>query len=129
MKKFFVLITFISLLMACGSAKDKQEGEGTETKPADDLSSNPDYKKGLALISDSKNLCLTCHKIDEKLTGPAYREVANKYESTEANIKMLAEKVMKGGSGVWGDIAMPPNSSVTEADATAIVKYILLLKK
>ena len=94
-----------------------------------DLSKNPDYQKGLALISKPGNLCLTCHKIDEKLTGPPYREVANKYENTEANIKMLAEKVIKGGTGVWGDIIMPPNTSVTKEEAEAIVKYILLLKK
>jgi cytochrome c len=128
MKKILVLTAFIGLIMACGSEKEKKE-EVTETKPADDLSSNPDYKKGLALISNSKNVCLTCHKIDEKLTGPAYRDVANKYENTEANIKMLAEKVIKGGSGVWGEVAMPPNSTVTLEDATAMVKYILLLKK
>lgn len=128
MKKLLVLTAFIGLMMACGSEKEKKE-EMSETKPADDLSSNPDYKKGLALISNAKNVCLTCHKIDEKLTGPAYRDVANKYESTEANIKMLAEKVIKGGTGVWGEVAMPANSTVTEEDAIAMVKYILLLKK
>ncbi len=72
--------------------------------------------------------CLTCHKVDEKLTGPAYRDVANKYENTPENIKMLSEKVVKGGSGVWGDVAMPPNPAVNPADAEKMVKYILMLR-
>ena len=123
-----------STIISCGGKDDKKAGEetkmdGEKKETVVDLSQNPDYQKGLALISKPGNLCLTCHKIDEKLTGPAYRDVANKYENTDANVKMLAEKVMKGGTGVWGDIIMPPNTSVTKDDAEAIVKYILLLKK
>lgn len=134
MKKIILMMTIAFSIISCGG-KDEKKGGG-ETKvnsekkePVKDLSENPDYQKGLALISKSENLCLTCHKIDEKLTGPAYRDVANKYENTEANVKMLAEKVIKGGTGVWGEIAMPANNSVTKEEAEAIVKYILLLKK
>ena len=57
---------------------------------ANDVTTNPDYQKGLALIAS--NDCLTCHKVDEKVTGPAYRDVANKYDNTDANVKMLARK-------------------------------------
>lgn len=135
MKKLFILSAVAALIASCGSGGDKKEPATADPKtetpaaPADDLSSNPVYQKGLALISDSKNLCLTCHKIDEKLTGPAYREVANKYENTEANVAMLTDKVIKGGKGVWGEIAMPPNTTISKEDAESIVKYILLLKK
>ena len=73
--------------------------------------------------------CLTCHKVDEKVIGPSYRDVANKYENTEANVKMLAEKIIKGGKGVWGEVAMTAHPAVTQADAEQMVKYILLLKK
>ncbi|HEY2726891.1 MAG TPA: cytochrome c class I, partial [Parafilimonas sp.] len=66
--------------------------------------------------------------IDEKVTGPAYRDVANKYDNTDANVKMLAAKVIKGGSGNWGTIAMTPHPAVSEADAEQMVKYILLLR-
>ena len=59
---------------------------------ANDISTNPDYQKGLALIASSD--CLTCHKVSEKLTGPAYDSVANRYENTEANVKLLAEKII-----------------------------------
>lgn len=137
MKKIFILASAAIIITACGSGGDKKTEPKaepvTETKPeapaANDLSNNPDYQKGLAIVSDPKNLCLTCHKIDEKLTGPAYREVANKYENTEATIKMLAKKVKEGGTGVWGDVAMPANAVISQEDAEAVVKYILLLKK
>ncbi|MBL0316715.1 MAG: c-type cytochrome [Flavobacteriales bacterium] len=72
--------------------------------------------------------CLTCHKVDEKLVGPPYRDVANKYENTEANVKLLAEKIVKGGTGVWGQVAMTPHPTVTPENAEKMVKYILLLK-
>ncbi|MGV3509232.1 MAG: c-type cytochrome, partial [Sphingobacteriaceae bacterium] len=60
--------------------------------------------------------------------GPAYVDVAAKYEATEENISMLANSVMKGSSGKWGEIPMPPNA-VSEEDAKALVTYILSLKK
>lgn len=130
MKKYLFFVSVITLLAACGSGNsDKKNDSENKAAASEDLSQNPDYKAGLALISQPEKLCLTCHKIDEKLTGPAYRDVANKYENTAANIKMLAEKVVKGGVGVWGEVIMPPNSNLTQQEAETIVKYILLLKK
>lgn len=130
MKKYLFFVSVITLLAACGSGNsDKKNDSENKAAASEDLSQNPDYKAGLALVSKPENLCLTCHKIDEKLTGPAYRDVANKYENTAANIKMLAEKVVKGGVGVWGEVIMPPNSNLTQQEAETIVKYILLLKK
>ena len=130
MKKYLFVASVITLFAACGgSNSDKKNETGKKENTGKDLSQNPDYKAGLALISQPDKLCLTCHKIDEKLTGPAYRDVANKYENTDANVKMLAEKVVKGGVGVWGEVIMPPNSNVTLEEAETIVKYILLLKK
>jgi cytochrome c len=83
-------------------------------------------KDGKALIAGSD--CLTCHKEDAKLIGPAYKEVAKKYESNEKNIKMLGEKVLKGGQGVWGEIPMAGHPNLSQEDAEAMVKYILTLK-
>jgi cytochrome c len=67
--------------------------------------------------------------VSEKLTGPSYKDVAAKYENTDANITLLAEKIIKGGQGVWGPIPMTPHAALSEADAKQMVKYILLLKK
>jgi cytochrome c len=116
-------------MSACGnnSSDKKDEKAATPATVSTDLSANPDYQKGLELVAKSD--CLTCHKVSEKVTGPAYRDVAAKYEATDANIAMLASKVIKGGSGNWGAIPMTPHATLSEADAKQMVKYILLLKK
>jgi len=131
MKKYLVIITAVAAIAACnsnssGKTSTDTSASATTTAPANDLSSNPDYQKGLSLIA--ANDCLTCHKVDEKVTGPAYRDVANKYDNTDANVKMLAGKVIKGGSGNWGNVAMTPHPALSEADAEQMVKYVLLLK-
>ena len=129
MKKYLLTIAVISLVVACGNNASNSSAN-TDTSAtasgANDISTNPDYQKGVQLIAS--NDCLTCHKVDEKLTGPPYRDVANKYENTDANVKMLAEKVIKGGSGNWGTVPMTPHAALSEADAEAMVKYILLLR-
>ncbi|HTD89869.1 MAG TPA: c-type cytochrome [Burkholderiales bacterium] len=74
------------------------------------------------------NGCMTCHQIDKKVLGPAYKEVAAKYGGDKAAEAMLVKKVKDGGKGVWGDMVMPPNAHVKDADIAAIVKWILTLK-
>jgi len=81
---------------------------------------------GQALIAKSD--CLVCHKLHEKAIGPAYDLVAKKYEPTDANITMLAGKVIKGGTGVWGAMPMTPHADLALEDAKAMVKYILSVK-
>lgn len=132
MKKYLVAIALMAFIGACGSGssenKNAQPAAAAKTaeEPANSLSSNPDYQKGLALIAKSD--CLTCHKVNEKVTGPAYRDVANKYENTEANVTLLAGKILKGGAGVWSPIPMTPHPALSEEDAKQMVKYILLLR-
>ena len=75
-----------------------------------------------------KNMCMTCHTADKKLVGPAYKEVAAKYASDKAAEAKLFEKVKKGGVGVWGQIPMPPNEKLPDADVRAMVKWILSTK-
>src|SRR5438876_11846016 len=124
MKKTLFTFCVIAAFVACnsnsGSKEDKKENEVT------DITKNPDYKKGLELVSKSD--CFTCHKIDEPLTGPPYRDVANKYASlSDTIVTHLANKVIAGGNGIWGTVPMTPHPGVTQADAEAMVKYILLL--
>ena len=76
-------------------------------------------------LAKSKN-CLSCHAVDKKLVGPAYKDVAKKY--TAKDEAMLATKIIKGGKGSWGEIPMPPNPSVTPDEANKLVKWILSLK-
>jgi cytochrome c len=81
---------------------------------------------GAKLIASSD--CLSCHKDNEKVVGPAYTAVAEKYPDTEANIAMLAGKILKGGAGNWGAVPMTPHPGLSEADAREMTKYILSLK-
>ena len=132
MKKVLFIMTAAMAMMACGGGStDAAKTATAEAKPAApavaSLSDNPDYQKGLALVAGSD--CLTCHKTSEKNIGPAYKDVAAKYENTEANIKMLASKVIKGGSGNWGAIPMSPHPQLKQEDVEAMIKYVLLLKK
>jgi cytochrome c len=125
MKK--VLFSFLAacLLAACGGNESNTKTEEPKTA---DITKDPAYQKGLELVSKSD--CFTCHQIDDKLTGPPYREVANKYAGMpDTIVTHLAQKIMAGGSGVWGQIMMTPHPAVSKEDAEAMVRYILLLKK
>ena len=80
-----------------------------------------------AQLARAKN-CMACHAVDKKLVGPSYKEVAAKYAGQADAAAMLADKVKKGGVGVWGKVPMPPNPQVNDADANALVEWVLSLK-
>ena len=69
--------------------------------------------------------CMACHKVDMKVVGPAYQEVAAKYKGDPAAVDMLIAKVKAGGQGTWGEIPMPPNPAVSDEDISALVNWIL----
>lgn len=72
--------------------------------------------------------CLACHQVDKKVVGPAYKEIAAKYRGQKGADANLAKKVRAGGAGVWGQVPMPPNPGVSEAEAATLVKWILSQK-
>ena len=76
-----------------------------------------------------KDGCSACHALDKKVVGPSYKEVAAKYRGDAGAAAKLAEKVKKGGSGVWGPVPMPPNVTVPDADIKSLVDWILAQKK
>ena len=78
-------------------------------------------------LAQQKN-CMACHAIDKKLVGPSYKDVAAKYAGQKDAVDKLAQKVIKGGSGVWGPVPMPANAQVSEADAKTLVQWILTQK-
>ena len=134
MKKIILSFGLGLLLISCGDSGDKKTTEEpkeeakTDVPATTDLSSNPDYQTGLGLIAKSD--CLTCHKVDEALIGPSYRDVANKYASlSDTIVTQKKKKIINGGSGVWGEVAMTAHPTVSQEDAKAMVKYVLLLKK
>jgi cytochrome c len=78
-------------------------------------------------LAQAKN-CFACHSVDKKLVGPAFKEVAAKYANDKTAADKLAQKVMKGGSGVWGPVPMPANPQVSEAEAKKLVAWVLSQK-
>jgi len=76
-----------------------------------------------------KSDCLACHNAKVKIVGPAYADVAAKYPATAENIDKLADKIIAGGAGAWGEVPMSPHPAVSKSDAKEMVKYILSLKK
>ena len=77
-------------------------------------------------LAENKN-CLACHGVKDKLVGPAFKSVAAKYAGQAGAPAALAEKIRKGGSGVWGQTPMPPND-VTAAEAKILADWVLSLK-
>ena len=80
---------------------------------------------GAKLIA--KTDCPTCHNTYDQTVGPAYVEIAKRYENNESNLTTLTSKVIAGGSGVWGEAAMTPHPDLKKADVTEMVRYILSL--
>jgi cytochrome c len=78
-------------------------------------------------LATSKN-CMSCHAVERKILGPSFKEIAAKYKDNKGAPDMLAGKIIKGGSGVWGQVPMPANNQVSEADAKKLAAWILSTK-
>lgn len=130
MKKMLLIPGFMMMLLLANpvinTAHAQQKKKPVAKAAAGGKASAADIAAGKDLLSKSD--CLACHKVDTKLVGPAYLEVAKKYPANEANYTKLAKKVIDGGSGVWGQIPMSPHAALSPADAKKMVQYILSLK-
>lgn len=93
----------------------------------DDSFAAEDARKGKILISYSD--CFICHKEDRRSTGPAFRDIAERYPIKKEYIKYLAQKVISGGSGSWGYPVMSAHPKLSLEDAKMMVTYILSTKK
>lgn len=80
-----------------------------------------------AELAQKKN-CMACHAVDKKLVGPAYKDVAAKYAKDKDAATKLADKIIKGGSGVWGPVPMPANTQVSAAEAKQLATWVLSAK-
>ncbi|MEO6980609.1 MAG: c-type cytochrome, partial [Mucilaginibacter sp.] len=93
--------------------------------PPPPFATAPEIEDGKVLIA--KLDCLACHKIEEKLVGPAYIAIAAKYPQDQNTVNLLTQKIISGGSGVWGPVPMAPHPAITPDDANKMIKYILTL--
>jgi cytochrome c len=142
MKKVLFTMVIAAGLYACGGGEETTEAKPISNatteeaaapamaeapakaeEPAKEETKAVAKKDGKALIAGSD--CRTC----QKLIGPAYQDVAKKYENNAKNVKMLAEKVLNGGQGNWGEIPMAGHPNLSVEDASAMVEYILSMKK
>ena len=78
-------------------------------------------------LATSKN-CMSCHAVERKVLGPSFKEIAAKYKDNKGAADMLATKIVKGGSGVWGAVPMPANNQVSEAEAKKLAAWVLSTK-
>ncbi|MCO5101433.1 MAG: c-type cytochrome [Burkholderiaceae bacterium] len=107
-----------------GSTQLAQSGAQPAAPPAAQPAAQPvTQEQALALMK--KHNCSACHAVDKKLVGPSYKEVAAKYKGDPSAEAKLVDKVVKGGSGVWGPVPMPPHPTVPKEDIKAIVDWIL----
>ena len=88
----------------------------------------PPVKQAAASVIEdlvARNHCMSCHTLDQKLIGPAFREVAARYKGDAAAEGRLAGKIRRGGSGAWGSTPMPSHPQMTQAEATALARWVL----
>lgn len=78
-------------------------------------------------LAKAKN-CLACHAADKKVVGPAYKDIAAKYASDKDATNKLAKKIREGGVGAWGQVPMPANPQVSEAEARTLAAWVLATK-
>ena len=128
---FFVALMSALILASCGSNKEeaKEDEGGYEAYEGGEEASATEETDlvalGKALVDESD--CKTCHHPTNKIVGPPHADVAAKYEFTEANVKMLAGKIINGGSGVWGEIPMNAHPDLSQTDAENMARYVLSL--
>lgn len=125
--KRIIIATILMTMFSCSKSENSGNKDVlvSEPEPAPKVVADP-IAEGQSLIEGSD--CLGCHKVEEKMIGPSYKEVAKKYENTPENVEMLAEKIIKGSSGVWGDVPMPAHGFSKE-NAKFMAQYILSLKE
>src|SRR6188508_117032 len=122
MKKAVFMIMVVAVFTSCGGG-----GNAEEKAKVVDITEDSVYKKGVEIVAGSD--CFTCHKIDEKNIGPAWRDVAAKYAGQDTAVKYLSHKIINGGSGVWGQVPMAAHPTLSQEDAETLAKYVLILKK
>ncbi len=130
MKRTLLILGVTSVFVASLSAfkpEPKTEPAVTINAPAIPKIATMQMSGGELLINKSD--CIGCHHKINKLIGPSYTDIAKKYPNTDKNQLLLADKIIKGGSGVWGKIPMTPHPKISPSDAKLMAKYILSLKK
>ena len=132
-KKFAFVLSGAILMAACGNSGDTKTADNKDTTaataPAPAATASTD--KGLELIGASDCTCHRLHQAESGASiGPAYDQVAAKYSpAADTTVTRIVNKIISGGSGVWGTIPMTPHPALKADDVKTMVTYILALKK
>lgn len=134
--KPFTLSTFAFAVIftACQSNNSSEntaiEFSANEIKPqlTVETKNETSTQKSNAEMLMEKSDCYTCHSVDTKLIGPSFSEISKKYMNNKESVQLLADKIINGGSGVWGEVPMQAHSQMSKEDATEMVNFILSLK-
>ncbi len=122
--KLTAILIICAACIACNSGQPEKPEEPVTAMPA--TSSDNSSTDEFALIK--KYDCAVCHRKDEKLQGPSYIDVAQKYKGRNDAVAYLSKKIIEGGSGVWGEVPMNAHPGMPQSDAEDLAKYILSTK-
>lgn len=123
MKNLFLAGGMAMLMFSCSKKETPSADPGSGTVSASEPGKSSLSGDQLIQTLD----CSGCHAVNERMIGPSYQEIADKY--SEKDTELLAFKIIEGGSGVWGGVPMSPHPHVSKEDAKKMVQYILSLKK
>lgn len=125
MKKL-ISFALVAILFSCSKKDNNDYAEDLTVEEVTPTVVTDPIAEGKSLVEGAD--CLGCHKMDEKMIGPSYKEVSAKYENTPKNVEILAEKIIKGSSGIWGDVPMPAHNGMSKENAKYMAQYILSSK-
>lgn len=130
-RKILILCFLSCFLLACGGGDSKTESNDIQETIVEEVEEKKpevkeDIPEGLSLIKGSD--CSACHLENQKLVGPSYEQVAEKYKDDEEAHGKLVTNILEGSSGVWGEIPMAPHPQLTKEQASSMIDYILSLK-
>ncbi len=124
-----IILSTLLIAASCGGgkteSKNKEEYVANESTEAVASGGGDAIAAGEALVKTSD--CKTCHHKTNKIIGPSHADVAKKYDFTKTNVELLASKIIKGGTGVWGEIPMTAHVDLSQADAEKMARYVLSL--
>jgi cytochrome c len=95
-----------------------------EVAAARDVGPDASMRHVRALSIIARSDCAVCHRTDTRFVAPSFREIARRYAGKDV-IERLAQKIIAGGKGVWGEAMMPPHPLLTPAEASLLAQYVL----
>lgn len=127
------LVLLLAWVASCSSAiTQRPTAEATpelkENKPIGHTEQDDQAAlRGWAKMQE--NDCPSCHALERKSVGPSYTAIASRYEATDEVVKLLAERIVSGSVGTWGEIPMTGHPELSTEDAEQMVKFVFTLKK